>query len=455
MGAHFARASGGPASRVVSDPHCEVVCRGLEDFRSRVVRGAYGPDDHDASLRAVIGCTPEMQLSVEEVAKHNTAEDCWIILHGGQVFDVTEFLDVHPGGKRMLLTYAGKDATAVFEKLHSPTVFKSVASKYRIGTVGEIIPARPPGSAPSVPSRPTEVGAGPAGALGGDRDTPTASVLPAPEKTERLNWRIQSPFPSNTFDDSGLEAVRFKWSQVDQFIQRDDAEAEDFKLRSYLRPLDLSRDWIHVSAPKTYAYQMSIRKRLCEDCPESVLISEPGTLGAQLELLHLLLEWLPVRYPTRFVVDWGAGTVRTLTEGYLHTFLVADYAQCPIRLCCMLVQEEFALMREEPCPPEQDEQEGGIGLQHRFVAGVSCFSFNLVPKRGKVLSEIHHPKVPGFQSDLQHAMTRFLAELGPEPEECRWRSNFGFNVSTDASNGMICASGSSTLSLLRCQYVVV
>lgn len=375
------------------------------------------------------GGAPGMRLSVEEVAKHRTAEDCWIILRGDQVFDVTDFVNVHPGGKRMLLTYAGKDATAVFEQLHSSTVFKSVASKYRIGTLGEIISAPPGGSAASVPSR-ANVGAGPAGVVGGGRDTAAASVPPAPEQTERLNWRIQSPFPSNMFDDSGLEAVRFKWSQVDEFIQRHDAEAEEFKLRSYLRPLDLSRDWIHVSAPKTYAYQMSIRKRLCEECPESVLISEPGTLGAQLELLHLLLEWLPVRYPTRFAVDWGAGTVRTLTEGYLHTFLVADYAQCPVRLCCMLVQEELALMREEPCAPEQDEQEGGIGLQHRFVAGVSCFSFNLVPKRGKIMSEIHHPKVPGFQSDLQHAMTRFLAELEPDPAECRWRSNFGFNVST-------------------------
>ena len=40
----------------------------------------------------------------------------------------------------------------------------------------------------------------------------------------------------------------------------------------------------------------------------------------------------------------------------------------------MLVQEELALMREEPCEPgsEADEREGGLGLQHRFVAGCSC-----------------------------------------------------------------------------------
>ena len=77
---------------------------------------------------------PELLLSVEEVAKHCTAEDCWIILRGDQVFDVTDFADVHPGGRKMLTSYAGKDATAVFDQLHSQAIFESVASKFHIGT---------------------------------------------------------------------------------------------------------------------------------------------------------------------------------------------------------------------------------------------------------------------------------------------------------------------------------
>lgn len=49
-------------------------------------------------------------LNAEEVAKHNSEQSCHVIVHG-KVYDVTEFLPDHPGGKGIILKYAGKDAT--------------------------------------------------------------------------------------------------------------------------------------------------------------------------------------------------------------------------------------------------------------------------------------------------------------------------------------------------------
>jgi cytochrome b involved in lipid metabolism len=51
-------------------------------------------------------------FSLEEVAKHNTKEDCWLAIEGN-VYNVTEFIPAHPGGEA-LLQGCGTDATELF-----------------------------------------------------------------------------------------------------------------------------------------------------------------------------------------------------------------------------------------------------------------------------------------------------------------------------------------------------
>lgn len=46
-----------------------------------------------------------MPLTGQEVAKHSTQEDCWVVVHG-KAYDVTEFLPEHPGGMKIILKYA-------------------------------------------------------------------------------------------------------------------------------------------------------------------------------------------------------------------------------------------------------------------------------------------------------------------------------------------------------------
>ncbi|KAL9234575.1 hypothetical protein vseg_009431 [Gypsophila vaccaria] len=85
---------------------------------------------------------------LEEVAKHNTKNDCWLTIHN-KVYNVTPFLDDHPGGDDVLMTSTGKDATDDFEDvghsdnaremlkdyyvgdLHTPTVVKQPSASTR------------------------------------------------------------------------------------------------------------------------------------------------------------------------------------------------------------------------------------------------------------------------------------------------------------------------------------
>jgi L-lactate dehydrogenase (cytochrome) len=46
-------------------------------------------------------------LNGAQVAKHRTRESCWVIIRGN-AYDVTDFLDVHPGGASVVLKYGGK-----------------------------------------------------------------------------------------------------------------------------------------------------------------------------------------------------------------------------------------------------------------------------------------------------------------------------------------------------------
>ncbi|CAK9017258.1 unnamed protein product [Durusdinium trenchii] len=54
---------------------------------------------------------------MEEVAKHNTKEDCWVVLYG-KAYDLTKFAKVHPGGAKLITDAAGMDATQIFDPIH-------------------------------------------------------------------------------------------------------------------------------------------------------------------------------------------------------------------------------------------------------------------------------------------------------------------------------------------------
>ncbi|GAA6016974.1 hypothetical protein JCM10207_007868 [Rhodosporidiobolus poonsookiae] len=57
------------------------------------------------------GVTELRRITPEELATHNTREDCWQA-YGGKVYNVGPFLRYHPGGVGEIMRAAGKDVLA-------------------------------------------------------------------------------------------------------------------------------------------------------------------------------------------------------------------------------------------------------------------------------------------------------------------------------------------------------
>ncbi|KAJ9188191.1 hypothetical protein P3X46_003578 [Hevea brasiliensis] len=79
----------------------------------------------------------------DEVAKHKDGYDCWLIIHG-KVYDVTHFLEEHPGGDEVLIAATGKDATDDFDDVGQSSSAKELMNKYCIGDI-DVKRAPPPG----------------------------------------------------------------------------------------------------------------------------------------------------------------------------------------------------------------------------------------------------------------------------------------------------------------------
>jgi cytochrome b involved in lipid metabolism len=59
----------------------------------------------------------EKTYTMEEVAKHNSKESCWTVIRG-EVYDLTNWIDKHPGGADKILKICGKDGTDLFVRQH-------------------------------------------------------------------------------------------------------------------------------------------------------------------------------------------------------------------------------------------------------------------------------------------------------------------------------------------------
>lgn len=72
------------------------------------------------------------EISLEELAKHNTQEDCWIAVHG-LVYNMTNWLAKHPGGDEPIMDCAGLDCSRQFDEIGHSEKACGIADTYVIG----------------------------------------------------------------------------------------------------------------------------------------------------------------------------------------------------------------------------------------------------------------------------------------------------------------------------------
>lgn len=77
---------------------------------------------------------------MEEVSKHNKQDDCWLVIGnaktgGPKVYDITNYLDDHPGGAEVLLDVSGQDADEFFEDIGHSKDARDELAKHLIGVL--------------------------------------------------------------------------------------------------------------------------------------------------------------------------------------------------------------------------------------------------------------------------------------------------------------------------------
>jgi hypothetical protein len=166
-----------------------------------------------------------------------------------------------------------------------------------------------------------------------------------------------------------------------------------------LKPLDPS-EWI--DADDRLAANLAEKERLAATRWDDVFAAEAGTEAAQAEVLALLTEHLPRRFPDRYRRDGDAMLVagRTVPLAGMPALWTA----------ARLVQEDLVLMRR-----------GEAGW--RLAAASLSFpsSWKLTDKFGRPIHEVHAP-VPGFGGGTRNAelIGRMFDNMRAETPMIRW-----------------------------------
>ena len=81
------------------------------------------------------------EYTIQEVALHNAPPSIWSI-YKGAVYDITMYVNCHPGGTKMLEKVYGKDMTGLFNRFHGYMNIDNVIGPLKIGYIKKDAPAK-------------------------------------------------------------------------------------------------------------------------------------------------------------------------------------------------------------------------------------------------------------------------------------------------------------------------
>ncbi|XP_053962069.1 cytochrome b5 reductase 4 [Anastrepha ludens] len=77
-------------------------------------------------------------VTTDELALHNKREDAWLAIRG-KVYNVTRYMDFHPGGVDELMRGVGRDATKLFDDVHAWVNYQQLLVKCYIGPLRTLV----------------------------------------------------------------------------------------------------------------------------------------------------------------------------------------------------------------------------------------------------------------------------------------------------------------------------
>jgi len=171
------------------------------------------------------------------------------------------------------------------------------------------------------------------------------------------------------------------------------------------------QDWIEID--DTLTAMLVAKRRLLAERHDEVFAALPGTEAAGAEVLNLLAEHLPRRFPTQYPrMDT---TIAIAATGDLVG--IGTPGVHPLETASRLVPEDLCLMRS-------------TGDSYVLAAACVCFPsrWRLADKIGRCLAAIL-PPVPGFADALGRPVERFFDKITTDRPV--WRLNWTIHDSPD------------------------